>query len=173
LVESGAQFAQGFNNGVTYGSMLDEPATGVTDWDSLEGCPGAEAVGKVAVWVRVDDFPAEQVDYAGIVVECGNSYVDEADGDNFVSAMAVVTAGDVFILGARLVADGYVLGWDDFQAPEDPSDGYAGARDYSSADGQSTFTIEAYDNGTDPESFTVYFDYTSAETRALKSSDPS
>lgn len=157
--------ARGFQEGSEW-----RPATGpvANTWDDLAGCPGASLEGTVDAWTRVDGFPEQQIDSVGILAECGDTWLDQPDGDNFVSIQATMYDTDVELLDSALTLEGYTLEWDDFTTPTDTTiEGYAGARDYYSADGQTVFTIEAYDVPFVSGLYTVYLDFLSPATRVL------
>jgi hypothetical protein len=135
--------------------------------DALHGCDDADVLGDTTEWVLVDGYPAEQLAAVGIVVECGDAAVNQEGGENFLSARATVTDGDLYSLGGQLTVAGYELEYDDFLTVDDPDTGFVGGRDYVSADGATVFSIEAYDLGTLPASYIAYFDFCSPETRAL------
>lgn len=161
-VSSGVRAAQGFMEG----SQWTPAAVPVANtWDELPGCPGA-LEGEVDVWTRVDGFPEQQIDAVGILAECGDTWVDQPDGDNFVSIVATVRDTDVYLLDSELTLAGYALEWDDFTTPTDTTiEGYAGARDYYLADGETVFTIEAYEAPFVSGLYTVYLDFHSPATR--------
>lgn len=146
------------------GPVNDRPVVdGPVGWTEFPSCEG----GPRDDFVWVDGIPSEEIDAAGIVPECGDTWI-EADGDSFVGvAEYALTDAQLDALDAALVASGWELKYDDFVAAtaSSPSE-LAGARDYY-LDDETKLAIEIYNNATNPITYTAYIDFHSPATRAL------
>lgn len=137
-------------------------------WEQFPHCPE----GPQTDWVLVDGFPAAELEGAGIVPDCGDTWARD-NGEHFVNVTALeATEEQLDDLGEWLERSGYVELFDDFvPALPGPPAALAGARDFyldGVHDGDFTrVAIEIYSNGVDPQTYTAFIDYLSPETRAL------
>ena len=135
---------------------------GPVDWTALAAC-GVGSDGATA-WMLVTGFPTGEVDGAGILPFCGDTFVDGAD--SFVGAVATVSEAEVYLLGGELTAAGFELVADDLSTSAYGGTGeFVGSREYTRGD--ESLVVSAYDNGVHPLSLTLFLDYYSAATRQL------
>ncbi len=152
-----------------FAPVNDRPVVdGPAGWEEFPSCEG----GPRDDYVWVDGLPNQELTAAGVVPDCGDTWIEE-DGDNFMNVTDYsLTEQEIDAIGAALEASGWEKKWDDFAPVESASAPPVGvgARDYYRDGDTLLLAIEIYHNGTNPISYTAYIDYHSPLTRALPAS---
>lgn len=149
-----------------HGPVSDRPVVdGPDGWTEFPSCEA----GPRDDFQWVDGIPSEELDSAGIDPDCGDTWIEQ-DGDSFMNVTDYsLTEEQLTSLGDALVASGWEKKYDDFVAATATTGQVGvGARDYYTSNDDVKFAIEIYNNGTDPVSYTAYFDLHSPSTRALQ-----
>ncbi len=142
----------------------DRPAvTGPEGWIEFEPCP----TGPRDEWVWVDGFPNQELEAAGIVPVCADTWIED-DGDHFIGIVDRGVEFDQFqTLHGAMLAAGWAVTYDDLVPGEPGAEpGPVGWRDYSLDDGETLFVIEVYFDG-EGAGYTVFADLHSPGTREL------
>lgn len=148
-----------------------ESSAGAYDgWETFEPCGHQYGV----EWVWVDGFPAGEMEDNGLYPECAELWLaSRGSSESLLSTMVdFVPAEKIWGLGESLEASGYVLTHSSFDPAVAPDEAYYGTNVYY-LDGDDGYdatgvVIEVYGEVEHNNSFQVYIDYFSPETRMYR-----
>lgn len=136
-------------------------------WETFEPCGHEYGV----KWEWVDGFPAGEMEDNGLYPDCAELWLtSRGSSESLLTAMVdFVPAEKIWALGESLEASGYVLTHSSFDPAVPPDEAYYGTNVYylDGNDGADAtgVAIEVYGEDEHNDSFQVYIDYFSPETR--------
>ncbi|GAA2538565.1 hypothetical protein GCM10009860_19120 [Microbacterium mitrae] len=138
-------------------------------WGSFEPCGHEYGVD----WVWVDGFPADEMDENALYPQCAEVWLMSLGATETMLTTFVenVSSASINDLGSDLIADGYIETVATFNPDLPPDDGFYGALVYYRGSDTSPdatgIAIEVYGEDEHNDTFQIYVDYFSPETRAL------
>ncbi len=135
-------------------------------WADLEPCDPSDR------WIWVEGFPADEMEAAGLVAECGGTYFGSGSPTYTSAGDRSVSEEQLEELRAQLEAVGYEEVASTFVQPE-PGDepGLAGSwhyeRNAADPDAAEVVFVVNFSAGTDPIHYQTFVDYESPATREL------